>query len=211
MDHIVTEMTTEHILLSPSRSLPEVPWVMGDPHASYEWQVSVAGKGKRKDKGRRQKSKKLENIVLKLKLKVKKRYIGGNIFTKLFGGRIEEDFNPIIIAETILRALHHAKFKNITKISADKETLYGPKNEEKDVKEIIRILKDEEFEGTLFAQVKIYAEQRTHLAAEIHVRRVHSGKKHPITIKFDGKINRENFDRLLGYIKKHLPIEDLQY
>jgi hypothetical protein len=204
-------MTNKNVLPSRSGSLPEVPWVMGDPHASYKWQVSVAGKGKKKGKEGRAKPEKLENIVLKLTLRVKKSYLEGNFITRLFGGSIKEDFNPIIVAETLLRALHHAKFKSIEKISADGEELYNAKNKEEDIKEIIQILKDEEFEGTLFKQVKISAEHRTNLAAEIEIRRVHSRRKFPITISLNGKIKRENLERLMSYIKKHLPLEELRY
>jgi hypothetical protein len=191
--------------------MPEVPWVMGDPRASYEWQVSVAGKGKRKDKGRQQKSQKLENIVLNIKLKVKKKKLKGNIFTKLAGGKIEEDFNPIIVAEALLRALHHAKFKRIIKISADGEMIYDSDSGKIAFKDIINLLNDEEFEGTLFGMVRIFAEYKGNCIAKTDIKKVHLRKKHSITISFKGKIDEDNLIRLLSYIKKHLPIENINY
>ncbi len=115
------------------------------------------------------------------------------------------------MAETLLRALHHAKFKSIEKISADGDALYQLRNKDEDIKEMIQILKDEEFEGTLFKCVKISAEHRTNLTAEIEIRRVHSKRKPPVTISLNGKIKRENLERLISYIKKHLPIKDLRY
>lgn len=171
----------------------------------------MAGKGKKKGKDKRPKPERLDNLVVEITLKVKKSYTSGNFFTRLFGSKIEEDFNPIIVAETLLRGFHHAKFKRITKISADGEALYEAKNNGKDIKDIIQILKDEEFEGTLLRHVKIDAEQRVNLTAEIDIRRVHSKRNPPIMISLNGKIYRDNLDRLISYIKKHLPIEDLSY
>lgn len=204
-------MICRSALSSRNKSLPEVPWVMGDPRASYEWQVSVAGKGKRKDKGRRQKPKKLENIVLNIDMKVKKKTVKGSIFTKLSGGKIEEDFNPVIVAETLLRALHHAKFKRITRISADREVIYDLDSEKRAFKDIMNLLNDEEFEGALFGLVKISAEHKGNCSAKIEIKKVHLRKKPPITIKIIGKIDQENLHRFQGYIKKHLPIEDILY
>ncbi len=190
-----------------SGSLPEVPWVMGDPHASYEWQVSVAQKEKKK--GRRLKPAKLENIVVQVRLNVKKRKVRGSFISKLVGGAIEEDFNPITVAEKLLRALHFAKFKKILKISLDREVLYEAGDEA--FKAIIQLLKDSEFAGILNKQVKISFEHRAHWTATIDIRRVHLRKKPPITISLNGRIDHKDLDRLLGYIKKHLPIEDIRY
>ncbi len=204
-------MVSGFFMFSRSKTMPEVPWVMGDPRASYEWQVSVAGKGKRKNKGRRQKPKKLENIVLKIQLKIKKKTVKGNVFTRLLGVKIEEDFNPIIVTEALLRALHHAKFKRITKISADGEVIYDSHSEKRAFKDIITLLGDEEFEGALFELVKFSAEYKGNCIAKTEIKKVHLRKKPSITIGFKGKIDQENFNRFLGYIKKHLPIENIRY
>lgn len=204
-------MVSGIFMSSRSTNIPEVPWVMGDPRASYEWQVSVAGKGKRKDKGRRQKPKKLENIVLSIDMKVKKKTVKDSIFTKLSGGKIEEDFNPIIVAEALLRALHHAKFKRIMKISADGEVIYDSDSEKRTFKDIISLLNDEEFEGALFELVKISAEHKGNCIAKTEIKKVHLRKKPSITISFKGKMDQKNLNRFLGYIKKHLPIEDIHY
>jgi hypothetical protein len=204
-------MVSGIFMSSHSKNIPEVPWVMGDPRASYEWQVSVAGKGKRKNKGRRQKPKKLENIVLKIHLETKKKTVNGNVFTRLLGSKIEEDFNPIIVAEALLRALHHAKFKRITKISADGEVIYDSDSEKRAFKDIINLLSDEEFEGTLFEVVKFSAEYKGNCIAKTEIKKVHLRKKPTITISFKGKIDQENLNRFLGYIKKHLAIENISY
>ena len=204
-------MPSGHFLLSRSESLPEVPWVMGDPSSSYKWQVSVAGKGKKKGKDRIKKPKKLKNIVIKITLKVKRRYLHGNIFTRLLGGRVKEDFNPIMAAETLLRGLGKAKFKSIMKLSADGKVLYEATNNGKEIRDIIQILKNEVFEGSFYDEVKISSEHKTGCIAKIHIRKKHSTRKAPITIRIDGKIKQENLNRLISYIKKHLPVESLRY
>jgi hypothetical protein len=196
---------------SRSKTMPEVPWVMGDPRASYEWQVSVARKGKRKDKTRPQKSKKLENIVLKIQIKTKKKTVKGNVFTRLLGGKIEEDFNPIIVAEALLRALHHAKFKRIIKLSVDGEVIYDSSSGKRAFKDIINLLDDEEFEGTLFEMVRISAEHKGNCIAKSEIKKVHLRKQPSITISFKGKIDQDNLNRFLGYIRKHMSIENIRY
>jgi hypothetical protein len=203
-------MSNKQDFQSRSGTLPEVPWVMGDPSASYKWQVSVAGKGKKKDKDQRRRPKRLENVVLKIRLNVKKRRVPGSSFKRLFGSKIEEDFNPLAVLEVLLRALHHAKFRSIISISGDNEILYESKNE-KSIKEIVAFLKDEEFEGNLLRIVEISARHRTDLTAEIEINKVHFRKKAPIKISFKGKISKENLERLMGYINKHLSVKAMSY
>jgi hypothetical protein len=198
-------MTT--LYFSREGSIPEVPWVMGDPKASYEWQVSVAGKGKKKRKGKRPKTEKLEDITVSITLSVKKRYFKKNIFSKF----VEEDFDLKSTAEIMLRGFHHAKFSRITTISTDGESIYKEKYDEKPFKEIVGMLDEDEFKELFCEHVKISCEQKGNLRAQADIRKVHPEKNPPIFIRFFGKISKDNLNRLTSYLKKHLPVENIRY
>jgi hypothetical protein len=197
-------MSCIYFLSSRSGSLPEVPWVMGDPNASYKWQVSVA-QGRKKDKGKKTKPLKLNNIVVKISLKGKKRTIKMKFLKK----GVEEEFNSIELSSILLRALHFSKLKNIIRITADSEVLH--KNKTKSFSEVIKILDDFEIKGAIYNHVEIEATLKPENLTKIIINRVHKMGKPPITIAILGKIQKEKLDRIIGYIKKHTPIDNIQY
>jgi hypothetical protein len=177
---------------------------MGDPNASYKWQVSVA-QGKKKDRGKRTKPKKLENIVLKIYLKGKKKIIKMKILKK----GVEEDFKPIAMSAIILRALHFSKLKNIIRITADSEVLH--KNKTKSFPDVMKLLDDFEIKDTNYNHVEIEATLKPENLTKINIKRVHKIGKPPITIAILGKIKKEKLDRIVGYIIKHAPIYKIHY
>ena len=197
-------MSFVNALSKRSEPLPEVPWVMGDPNASFKWQVSVAG-GKKKARGKRSKPKKLENVIIRITLKGKKKRIRLNLLKE----GIEEDFNTIVITSFILRALHFTKLKNIKTISADSEILYT--NQKKSFSEVIKILKDYEFEGANYQHIVLEAILKPDNPTKIKIDRIHKKGKFPITIGISGKIQKESADKLVGYLKKYLPIGKIIY
>jgi hypothetical protein len=193
-----------NVLSKRSEPLPEIPWVMGDPNASYKWQVSVAG-GKKKTRGKRSKPKKLENVVIRISLNGKKKSIKLNFLKE----GIEEDFNTIEITSFILRALHFTKLKNIGTISADSEMLYT--KEKRSFSEVIKILKDFEFEGEIYQHIVLEAVLKPDNTTKVKIDRIHKKGKFPITIGISGKIQKESVDKLVGYLKKHLPIDKILF
>jgi hypothetical protein len=197
-------MSFAYYLSSRSGSLPEVPWVMGDPNASYKWQVSVA-QARKKDRGKRSKPNKLENIVLKIYLKGNKKSIKIKFLTK----GVKEDFNTIALSSIILRAFHFSKLKNIIRIAADSEVLHN--NKTKSFPEVIKILDDFEVNGAIYDHVEIEATLKPENLSKIIIDRIHKIGKPPITIAILGKIQKEKIDRIVGYIKKHVPVENIQY
>jgi hypothetical protein len=197
-------MSFAYYLSSRSGSLPEVPWVMGDPNASYKWQVSVA-QARKKDRGKRSKPNKLENIVLKIYLKGNKKSIKIKFLTK----GVKEDFNTIALSSIILRAFHFSKLKNIIRIAADSEVLHN--NKTKSFPEVIKILDDFEVNGAIYDHVEIEATLKPENLSKIIIDRIHKIGKPPITIAILGKIQTEKIDRIVGYIKKHVPVENIQY
>ena len=187
---------------SRSGSLPEVPWVMGDPNASYKWQVSVAG-GKKKTRGRRSKPEKLDNVIIKITLKGKKETVKQNMFRKA----VAEDFNPISITSDILRALHYIKLKEIKVIKAGSEILY----ERKAYSELISLLHDMEFEGSDHNEIKIQALLKPEIETKVRIQKVHKKGRPAITMGIFGKIQKERVTKLVGYLKKHISIDKISY
>jgi DNA-directed RNA polymerase beta subunit len=191
-------------MASRSGSLPEVPWVMGDPNASYKWQVSVAG-GKKRDKKKKPKPKKLENIVISIYPQGKKK----SIHLKFLKTRIEEDFNSIVMSSILLRALHFSKLKNVIRIIADSEVLHD--NKTHSFSQIIKLLDDFEIKGANYNHVEIEAIIKPENLTKINIERVHKKGQPPITIAILGKLHKEKLDRIISYIKKHASIDSIQY
>ena len=177
---------------------------MGDPNASYKWQVSVA-QGKKKDRGKKSRPNKLENVVIKIYLKGKKK----SIKMKFLKKGVEEDFNSIELSSVLLRALHFSKLKNIIKITADSEILH--KNKTKSFSDVIKILDDFEIKDANYYHVEIKATLKPENLTKINIDRIHKKRKAPIIIAILGKIQKEKLDRIIGYIKKHAPIDNIQY
>lgn len=177
---------------------------MGDPNASYKWQVSVAG-GKKKARGRKSKPKKLENVNIRITLKVKKEDIKLNFFKK----GIEEDFNSIEITTFILRALHFARLKDINSISADSEILY--EDQKKSHSEVIKLLMDFDFEGTNYQHIVVEAILKPDNPTKVKIDRIHKKGGYPIIIFISGRIAKESIDRFLSYLKKHIPFDKIEY
>lgn len=195
-------MRSVYFLSKRSEPLPEVPWVMGDPNASFKWQVSVAG-GKKKERGKRSKPKKLENVMIKITLKGKKETVKLNMLRK----GVAEDINPISITSDILRALHYIKLKEITKVMAGSKVMY----ERRSYSEMLALLHDVEFEGADNIEIKVEAVLKPEIETRIKVKRVHKKGRPSITMGIFGKIQKERVNKLVGYLKKHLPIERLEY
>lgn len=177
---------------------------MGDPNASYKWQVAVA-QGKKRDRGKKSKLKKLENIVIKITLKGNKR----SIKMKFLKKGVEEDFNTIALSSIILRALHFSKLKNIIWIIADSEVLHD--NKTKPFSDIIKIFDDFEIKEANYNHVEIKATLKPENLTEINIDRIHKKGKAPVTITILGKVHKEKLNRIISYIKKHAPIENIQY
>ena len=185
-----------------SESIPEVPWVMGDPTASYKWQVSVAG-GKKKKKGMRVKPEKMDNVTIKITLKGKKKPVKLNIIKK----GVEESFNPMEITSDVIRALHYIKLKEIKRIKMGSDVQY----EKKSYSELIKLLEGLKFEGYDYNEVKVEAFLKPSIETKIRIMKVHKRGGWAITIGIFGKIQKERVNRLESYLKKHLPIERIEY
>jgi hypothetical protein len=195
-------MATVFVHSKRSESLPEVPWVMGDPNASYKWQVSVAG-GKKKRKGMRLKSEKLDNVVIKIALKGKKKPVRLNILKT----GVEEDFNPIVITSDVLRALHYIKLKEIKVVRMGRNVQYDKRT----YSDFLKLLEGLEFEGNDYYEIRVDAILKSSIETKVRIQKVHKKGGWAITIGILGRIEKERVNKLTTYLKKHLPIDKLDY
>ncbi len=191
-----------HVQSKRSESLPEVPWVMGDPTSSYKWQVSVAG-GKKKKKGMRIKPERLDNVIIKIFLKGNKVTVKLNFLSK----GVEEDFNPISVTSTVLRALHYVKLKDIKMIRIGKEFVYKGEN----YSSLMEILGDMDLDMYDTGEVNIQGTLKPSIETKVRIQKVHKSGRPSITIGIFGKIQKERVNKLTGYLKKHLPVEKIEY
>jgi hypothetical protein len=197
-------MIEEPIIQLRSGPLPEVPWVMGDPSSSYKWQVSVA-QGKRGKGHRRTKSKKMEGVFVEIFLKGKYKDISLGFLKK----GVEEDFDLMLVAIAILRAIHFAKLKHIDTIVGDSKTIYISRK--RSFSEVIGIMENLDNKKYNYKSIEIEALLKPNCPIKVDIKKVHKRGKPPITISLKGKIQKENFDRLIGYINKHLEVKKIQY
>lgn len=202
-------MIATSLFLSRQGTLPEVPWVMGDPTSSYKWQVSAAGKGKKGKGGKRSKKESLENITLNIYLDVKKKEVEAGFLSGLRGAQVEEAFNIMSVAKTVLRALHKAKYREVEAITGDGKTLYYAKVDDKPFKEIVDGLREDK--KISYSEIKIKAAHSNRKKAYIDIRKRHSRKKAPIKVAIEGKINTSSLNTLVGYLKKHMPIKKVSF
>lgn len=184
-------------------TLGEVPWVMGDPSSTYNWQVTAAGKGKR-GKGSREKSDDLEDIVLYITLDVKKKEVEGGF---LRGRRLEEKIRVLEVAGAVLRGLHKAKYTEINAVTGDGKTLHYAKVDAKSFKEILRGLEERD---AAYDRVKIKAAHGAKRTVFVEINRKHEPKKAPITVAFGGKVSSGSLNTLVGYLQKHLPVKEVK-
>jgi hypothetical protein len=190
------------VLSKRSESLPEVPWVMGDPTSSYKWQVSVAD-GKKKKRGKRIKPEKFEKVMMRISLKGKKTTVKLNMLKK----GVREDFNPMTVTSDIIRGLHLIKLREIKVIKMRPKAQF----EWKPYAELIKLLDELKFEGAEYNDVRVDAVLKPSIEASVRIRKIHKKGRPSITIGIFGRIRKDRVSKLAGYLKKHLPIERMEY
>jgi hypothetical protein len=195
-------MPAVYALSKGSESLPEVPWVMGDPTSSYKWQVSVAG-GKKKKRGMRAKPEKLDKALIKIYLKGKKVPFKLNLFRK----GIQEDFNPITITSNVLRGLHYVKLKGIKRIRMGQDFVY----EGEQYSALIEIMKDMTLDIDDIKDIRIHGTLKPSIETKVRIQKVHKKGAPSVTIGIYDRIQKERVNKLIGYLKKHLPVDKIEY
>lgn len=197
------------LFLSRQGTLPEPPWVMGDPTSTYNWQVSAAGKGKKGRGKKKTRTETLENITLNIFLDVKNKEVESGFLGGLRGTQVEESFNIISVAKTMLRALHKAKYREVEAITGDGKTLYHAKIDDKPFKDIVDDLKDSK--NSPYSEIKIKVAHGTNRKAYADIRKQHARKKAPIKVAFEGKISTATLNTFIGYLKKHVPVKEISF
>ncbi len=172
-------------IVSIMSELPQPPWVYS-PGEVRRWQFSVAGHVKKG--GGKKAEKKLENVKIKIWLNCKRE---GKVF------EVNEDFDMHRTALIILKAFSNAKFKKVSKVELD--TSIHETNEK--IKDIINKWNAEEE----CEKIKLIVEYKNGNAT-IDISRKHLRGYPSITIHLK-TIHINRYNRILNYLKRHLPIE----
>jgi hypothetical protein len=188
----------------------EPPWVMGSPKEVMDWMD--AANPKKKDKTDKSFDKKfLNNLHVKFDFDVDKKIIDDkSFFSRLFKKKIvEEDFDLILAAKTILRGLSKAKFHNTSKIIVDEVILYDHPEKKSDLKKTIDVVDDfsDDFKKGKNVEITALFNDVFKCTAIIRIRRIHRLDEHSVDIQINGKIRKEIYHTFLNYIEEKIGFE----
>ncbi|HEC81296.1 MAG TPA: hypothetical protein ENI42_02560 [Thermoplasmatales archaeon] len=184
------------------------PWVYG-PSEVKEWIDASYPTRKERRRGREKHDKPLENLRISFDFKGKKRELS-NLFLRVvfkpFGlNKVEEGFDSVAVAETLLRGFARAGFRNVVEIVVDKNVVYRHPEKQYDLRQTIELFKDYKDRGCGRVELKVMFEGNCTVYTV--VRKTHRLSRHAVELVFNGRIERERVRRFLNYVTKHLEVE----
>lgn len=196
--------------------LPQPPWVYC-PKEVNEWLFSTASPVRTKKLILKKKQKTVENVELSIDLDVEKieltpsNWLRNFVSQRLDIIKVEEHFNPIIIAEKILKSLDSSKFKNIIEIKMDEKILYYHPEMKKDVTQGVKLLAEQLILKKRCTSIEIIVRKESihECTAKIRIKKIHAKKIHAIDILLNGKLREKTFHRFLNQLKHSLPIKEM--
>lgn len=199
----------------PSLGTPPLVW--GAPSESYRWaKIAYTGEGRGGDKKEKAVREELmRNPHVHVELDTKKNLVlpEGDLqkflAKRLDRERILEEFDIVVTAEKFLRALACIKFKNVTEIRIDRETIYSHPERENDVHETIGMLVDFGDRWGKARSAIISAVRDENHRAEIRIRRIHRRTENAIDVQFEGDIEKRLFRQFINYLEKNLEIKEV--
>lgn len=126
--------------------------------------------------------------------------------------KVEKDFEVLSTSEKVIRALAKGKFKNVTTMSLDGETIFRQPDDYFDSGDAIRRLAEEIKAGNSGEEIQMKLLSKDHGDCEVGVKvsSYHSRREHDILVTFEGKLPNEYFRRVINYLEGELEIEDLE-
>lgn len=199
----------------PSLGTPPLVW--GDPSESFRW-AKIAYTGDRKGEKKEEKTAREEvmhNPHAYVELDTKKNPVLSDgdlqrfLAKRLDREKVLEEFDMIVTAEKVLRALAYAKFKNVTEIRIDRQTIYSHPERENDVRDTIGMLIEfgDGWKGS--KSVRITAMMDKEHRAVIKIKRIHRKADHAIDVQFEGDIEKRLFRQFINYLEKNLEIKEV--
>ena len=203
---------TEH---NPDFKQP--PWVYG-PKETMDW-IEATHPSEKRDKKPEKRSGNaiLKNIHIQLDLDVEQRRIDSptvfsGILSKITGNTyVEEHFDLLSTAESVLRALAKARFQHTVKILIDKKIQHDHPEITSDLKKAIDILKgiSLDINQCKILEITSLSDGAHRCTAEIKIKKIHKKKEHTIEILMKGRIKEESYHVFLNYLNEKLKVKNI--
>ena len=202
---------TEH---NPDFKQP--PWVYG-PKETMDW-IEATHPSEKGDKkpGKGSSNVILKNMHIQLDLDVEQTKINPSVFSgllsKITGNTyVEEHFDLLSTAESILRALAKARFRHTVKILIDKKIQHDHPEITSDLKRAIDILKgiSLNMNQCKILEITALSDGAHRCTAEIKIKKIHKKKEHAIEILMKGRIKQESYHVFLNYLNEKLKVKNI--
>jgi len=203
---------TEH---NPDFKQP--PWVYG-PKETMDW-IEATHPSEKRDK---KSEKKRSNVILKNKhiqldlnveqTKIDPPNVFSGLLSKITGNTyVEEHFDLLSTAESILRALAKARFQHTVKILIDKKIQHDHPEITSDLKKAIDILKgiSRDMNQCKILEITALSDGAHRCTAEIKIKKIHKKREHAIDILMKGRIKEESYHTFINYLNEKLKVKNI--
>jgi len=190
----------------------ETPPIVWGPSESLRWAVASNQPRKRKKKWTHKHEEVLDSPRLQITLDTEKRIVKARGIRRILGKKmVEDDIDIPETVEVLLRALSFAKFKNVLDITVDGEMVYSAPEEEKDVHHVIDTV-NEMTEGRDIEEILIDSalSGKTSCHVNIAIRNHYRAGEPPIEIRFEGEVEKRQFNSFSNYLSKHFEIAEIE-
>ncbi len=159
----------------------------------------------------------LRNLHVRFDLNVKQKKVPpSTVFSKLViaitgNGFVEDEFNLEPTAEIVLRGLVKAKFKNLSKIVADKKTIFDRSPDHAELRKTVEDFRSIT-EGILLTRsIKVIATSKegTGSIATIKIMKRHKVKDHAFDIQIKGGIKESSYHTFKNYLVEKLGVKEV--
>lgn len=192
------------------------PWVQS-PSEVMDW-INATHPSK-KTKGKKHISsggKILRNLHVCFDLNVEQKKVPSpHFFSKIItmitgNGLIEEEIDLVNTAETVLRGLAKAKFKNLSKIVIDKKTLFQHLNKYSDLRKTIDdfhlITQDIQIEKSI--EVTAILKEGMRSIVTVKIMKIHKKKEHTVDIQIKGGIKEDLYHTFKNYLNEKFGLKE---
>ena len=190
----------------------EPPWVMGSPKEVMDWMEASHPTKNKKEKEKDFDKKYLTNLHVKFDFDVKHKLVENKgFFSRILNKNlVEEEFDLISSAKTILRGLAKAKFHNTSKIIIDGKIIYEHPEKKTDLKKTIDVIDDygDILKNGKSVEINAILDDIEKSIATVKIRKIHQIGEHSVDIQIKGKIRKEIYHTFLNYLKYKIGLRE---
>jgi len=191
------------------------PWVQS-PSEVMDW-INATHPSK-KTKGKKHVSsgeEVLRNLHVRFDLNVEQKKIPpSNVFSKFItmitgNGFVEEEFDLVPTAELVLRGLAKAKFKKISKIVFDNNTIFHYSDNHSDLRKTIDDFSSITQNVQIGKSIEVTAilKERMKSIVIVKIMKIHKKKDHAVDIQIKGGIKKELYHTFQNYLTEKLGLK----